>query len=456
MMQVTILDELDPGWAWQPWEPSVQEPWDRKRAALLLRRSGFGATESEIQAALQTSPADCIERMLQTGGEATEQFEVESADLAASLVAGGEAKSLSIWWLHRMLHHPQQLVEKMTLFWHGHFATGAEKVLDPGLMLDQNKLLRKHAFGDFRAMVHGIAKDPAMLIYLDSVTNRKAHPNENFARELMELFCIGEGNYTEVDVQQLARCFTGWEIRRKNFRFNPYQHDSGLKNVLGTEIETGEAAIDTVLSHKKVPYFIVRKLFHFLIGDEPSPTDALLRPLADQFARDGLVLEGVIKKLLGSRLMLSNWSIARKVRSPVEMAIGLMRTMQMTSNLDQLSTRLREVGQALFFPPNVKGWDGGRAWVNSSTLVGRANLVYQLIRDEKTRFASGSFSDWLKSQKLSDPDAFLDWFSTMFLAVPISDSQRMSLRSSQDAKSEDRMFREMICLMAAMPQFQLS
>jgi hypothetical protein len=117
---------------------------------------------------------------------------------------------------------------------------------------------------------------------------------------------------------------------------------------------------------------------------------------------------------------------------------------------------LREVGQALFYPPNVKGWDGGRAWVNSSTLVGRANLVYQLIRDEKTRFASGSFSDWLKSQKLSDQDAFLDWFSTMFLAVPISDSQRMSLRSSQDAKSEDRMFREMICLMAAMPQFQLS
>jgi len=456
MTQITQLNDLDSGWAWQPWEPSEQEPWDRRRAALLLRRAGFGATESEIQAALQKTPAECIDRMFQIEGDETAQFEVESSELAASMIAGGEAKSLSIWWLHRMLHSPQHLLEKMTLFWHGHFATGAEKVLDPDLMLNQNKLLRRYALGDFRAMVHGIAKDPAMLIYLDSVTNRKAHPNENFARELMELFCIGEGHYSEADVQQLARCFTGWEIRRKNFRFNPYQHDSGMKQLLGTEVETGESAIDQVLAHSKLPYFIVRKLFHFFVCDEPKPTDALLEPLANQFASDGLSVSGVLKKILGSRLMLSNWCMARKVRSPVELSIGLMQTMQVTSNLAQLSNRLQEIGQALFFPPNVKGWDGGRAWVNSSTLVGRANLVYQLIRDDKTRFAGGSLNDWLQKQAISESDAFLNWFSDLFLAVPISDAQRMRLRKSIEGQSGDRMFREMISLLAAMPQFQLS
>ena len=202
--RTTPLDEIDPAWAWQAWEPSADEAWDRRRAALLYRRVAFCASERTIRTALNGSPQAAVERLIQLDPKQQaefEAFESVSNDLAAAVKAAGNAQQLSTWWLHRMLNSPRPLQEKLTLFWHGHFATGAEKVIDVDLMLEQNRLLRENAMGDFRQLVHGISKDPAMLIYLDSVTNRKAHANENFARELMELFCLGEGNYSDSDVQ---------------------------------------------------------------------------------------------------------------------------------------------------------------------------------------------------------------------------------------------------------------
>jgi hypothetical protein len=236
------LSEIDPEIAWQAWQSSPESPWNAERARLLFRRGGFGASPEDLEYALKRSPSQIVDRMLgDFGGKKNQEFEQESSQIASSVRVGGDAERLAAWWLHRMIHSPSPLREKMTLFWHGHFATGADKVTDSELMFAQNQLFRKHAMGDFRELVHDISKDAAMLIYLDSESNRKSHPNENYARELMELFCLGEGNYTERDVQELARCFTGWEVRRKMFRFNPYQHDSGRKTLLGAEdIESGE------------------------------------------------------------------------------------------------------------------------------------------------------------------------------------------------------------------------
>jgi uncharacterized protein (DUF1800 family) len=395
--------------------------------------------------------------MLQTSGEATERFEVESADLAASLVAGGEAKSLSIWWLHRMLHHPQQLVEKMTLFWHGHFATGAEKVLDPGLMLDQNKLLRKHAIGDFRAMIHGIAKDPAMLIYLDSVTNRKAHPNENFARELMELFCIGEGNYTEADVQQLARCFTGWEVRRLQFRFNRFQHDTEKKTLLGTEnLESGEEAIDVVLKHDATPKFIIKKLFKFFIADEPAPSDALIQPLVEQFRKDQLQIAPVLRRMLGSNLMFSDHCRNRRIRSPIEWMLGWLKSLEVSGNMQTLAEGLTEMGQSLYFPPNVKGWDGGRAWINSSTLVARANAVHRMIHDGNTRYDKKSLLEYAKAAQIDKPERWLDHLIETNLTTAITQPQREALLESVKNYSSEQALKEIVCRIATWPQTHLA
>ncbi len=450
----TELESIDPEFAWSEFEPSDAQPWDRRRASHLYRRAAFGAKELEVEEIAKLGAHSALDRLFQSS-DRSESFENESNGLAEALLATGDPRNLSRWWLHRMMHSPNPLVEKMTLFWHGHFATGAEKVGDIQLMHEQNQLLRSHALGDFRAMVHGVSKDPAMLIYLDSVTNRKAHANENYARELMELFCLGEGNYSEADVQQLARCFTGWEIRRKQFRFNSYQHDFGKKTLLGASaIESGEEAIDRVLAQPSLPYFIARKLFRFFVADEPTPSDRFLAPLANTLTEGRLNLNRMVRKMLGSRLLLSDWSVGRKVRSPVELAIGFLAVLEGSTNLDALSNRLREIGQAVFFPPNVKGWDGGRTWVNSSTLVGRANLVHQLVRDESSRFAQKPLTEFVR-MRAADWEQFLTWFEGLYLAVPLSETQRKQIRSAMDSTQGDHRVRTLLSVVATLPQFQL-
>lgn len=420
------LSEIDPEIAWQPWQASPESPWNEERARLLFRRGGFGASPEELEHALKHSPSAVVDRMLgDSSVKRNEDFEQESSQIASSVRAGGDAERLASWWLHRMIHSPSPLVEKLTLFWHGHFATGADKVTDSELMYSQNQLFRKHARGDFRELVQDISKDAAMLIYLDSESNRKAHPNENYARELMELFCLGEGNYTEQDVQELARCFTGWEVRRKMFRFNPYQHDSGKKSLLGAvDIESGEAAIDVVLRQPEMPFFIVGKLFRFFVCDEPYPSKALLQPLVNRFIESGYKTEAVVRQILESDLMLSLWPVGKKIRSPVELALNLIRSLEVTTNLDRLAKAIKPLGQALFFPPNVKGWDGGRAWINSSTLIGRSNFVVDLLGDGNTRFHGGPLDDWLKSQRISSLDRWIEWLSDTLVAIPLQPEEQ--------------------------------
>ena len=396
-----------------------------------MRRGGFGAKPSEIKELVELGPAKTIDRILSKNNtQALEAFEQESSQIVSAVRSGGSIDSLAAWWLHRMIHTPSPLVEKITLFWHGHFATGADKVNDIELMVQQNKLLREHALGDFRKMVHEVSKDPAMLLYLDSASNRKTHPNENYARELMELFCLGEGNYTEQDVQQLARCFTGWEIRRKSFRFNPYQHDSGLKTLLDRQgIESGEEAIDAVLAHRSMPTFIAGKLVRFFVCDEPNPTAEFLEPLAEVFRKSQFTIEPLVRTILSSKLMLSDWSVGKKVRSPIDFMVESIRSLQVTTNLDRLAKGLDGIGQALFNPPNVKGWDGGRAWINSSTLIGRSNLIVDLLREPATRFGRTDLAAWLKSQQLIDQNQWLKWLEDSLLSVPLNDSDKQRLQS---------------------------
>jgi uncharacterized protein (DUF1800 family) len=453
------LDDIDPDIAWQTWEPSHEEPWDLRRAALLHRRSGFAATAEQLQATLTLKPDEIVAKMVR--GESipsfeSDSFETDSAELGKSVLATSDMKQLASWWLHRMLNTPTPLIEKMTLFWHGHFATGAEKVLDLELMHTQNRLLRENALGNFRNLAQGIAKDPAMLIYLDSVTNRKAHANENFARELMELFCLGEGNYTETDVQQLAKCFTGWEIRRKQFRFNPGQHDDSMKTILGKPaIESGEAAIDCVLTSPHMPKFIVRKLFRFLVTEDAEPTDAFLAPLAERFAQNNYSVASVVQMILGSRLMLSGWSIGRKVRSPIELAVGWMRTLKCSTNIGVLSDRLKTIGQAVLFPPNVKGWEGGRAWITSSTLVGRANLIYELIQNEKTRFDKSNLKEFATKNTQTDSAQFSNWFASQFFSEGLSVTEKEHIKQSFTPTMDSWANQTMIYL-ASRPKIHLS
>ncbi len=356
-----------------------------------------------------------------------------------------------------MLSTPAQLLEKVTLLWHGHFATSAQKVEDAELMFDQNNLLRKYALGDFAQLLQQISRDPAMLIYLDSVTNRKSHPNENYAREVMELFCLGEGNYTENDIRELARCFTGWEVKNKKFRFNRYQHDTQSKSFLGhTGKFGGEEGVQIVADQAAAPQFIAMKLVKFLVMEEPSPSAELLAPLARELRENQMQVAPTVRRILTSNVFYSAHSTGRKVRSPVELAIGFLRSLEGSTNSYELAQKLQTLGQGLLYPPSVKGWDGGRTWINSSTLLGRSNLIRSLLDHEKTRFGKTSLAEYLTSQGAESADEIIDWFQTSLFAVDIPAAARDRIRSLFGTGDDrDEKLKDAVHALCTLPEFQL-
>ncbi|MDA8744619.1 DUF1800 domain-containing protein [Rubripirellula amarantea] len=452
------MTPIDPDWAWSPYEPSPSQPWNHSLAAHLYRRAGFGHDWRMIELAVSQDPGDLVADLVSRNVEPGEFRETADA-LAEATLAGGDPEQLSAAWVYRLLYTPSQLLEKTTLFWHGHFATGAEKVNDARMMWAQNQLLRDHALGDFAALVHEISKDPAMLIYLDSAVNRKAHPNENFARELMELFCLGEGNYSEMDVQELARCFTGWEIKNRKFRKNRYQHDAASKTVLERSGDfDGEDGVQVVLQQPGVERFIVRKLLRFFVSDELNLTDQLVQPLANLFREQDLQIAPLVKQILGSNLFFSKVALAQKIKSPAELVIGMMRVLNATTNTQLVARGLRGIGQGLFYPPNVKGWDGGRAWINSSTLLGRSNLIADILESDATRFDGKNLTDYLTDLDVRTTDQAISFFERSLFAIQLDDSAKSQVRAAADSYAGDRerQMRSLLHSLSSLPASQLS
>jgi uncharacterized protein (DUF1800 family) len=343
--------------------------------------------------------------------------------MRAVLQTGNMQVQLPAWWLYRMMQSKNQWLEKLVLFWHGHFATSAAKVNSVGMMLAQNDLIRQKAAGPFAELVSGISRDPAMLIYLDSATNRRNNPNENYARELLELFCLGLGNYTERDIRELARAFTGWEIRSGNFQFNQFQHDPAPKFLLGkNDIESGEEAIAWIVEQPAAARFIAHKLYRFYVSDQPAD-DSVIEGLAELLRAEQFVTRPVLKQMFSSQIFYSDAARGQKIRSPVELAIGLLRCLQATASPVGLAPALAGLGQAVFYPPNVKGWDGGKRWINSATLIGRINLVARGLDHPQTRFPVAREqldAFW----KVTDPADAVRLVETHWFARAISDNQR--------------------------------
>jgi len=445
----TDLTKVDPAWAWSEFTPSDEQPWDRAAAAHLYRRAGFGATWGQLEIAAERSPAEVIDELLNPGAKAA-KFERDMAPLDENVLAAGNVEGLPGWWLYRMLHSPDPLLEKLTLFWHGHFATSAAKVNDVRMMLAQHQLFRRHARGQFGPLVHAISRDPAMLVYLDSATNRKTHPNENYARELMELFCLGTGNYTERDIQELARAFTGWEVHRKKFVFNQYEHDEGRKTILGrTGHFGGVDGVKIVLAQKAAPRLIAGKLFRFFVCDEPAAPEQLVEPLARQLRETGFDIAQAVKTILSSRLFFSKYAVGRKIRSPVELGVGLLRSLGGKANMNELAGRLADLGQRPFYPPSVKGWDGGRTWINTATLLGRANLVRGIVNHielEKLPARAGTNS----------PDAIVDWAIDLLVAAAVADDARQSIAAlARRKQGPEQRVKSVVHAVGTLPEFQL-
>jgi uncharacterized protein (DUF1800 family) len=390
-MAVTLptLDRIDPTLAWQPWQPTAADPWGRKWAAHLYRRAAFGPSRDDLKEAERLGPQGTLELLFSGRPHAAEILEtlVDAGRIAADTEDGGE--QVCSWWLYGMLHSGHPLREKLTLFWHNHFATSIAKVQDPKLMFRQNCLLREHALGKFGPFLQAMSKDAAMLIWLDSNTNVKSRPNENYARELMELFSLGAGNYTERDIREAARAFTGWRTDGAGFAFDARLHDGGSKTVLRqTGAWDGGDVVRIVLGQPAAARFLVRKLYRFFVSETVDPPDSLLEPLYESFRKSDYDIAELVRTILASRIFYSVQAFRQRVKGPVEYMLGAVQAVyrrygEADAGYRSLPQRLLvgwldAMGQSLFAPPNVKGWPGGPSWLNTSTVLERDNFAEAL------------------------------------------------------------------------------
>ncbi len=435
--------------AWQPFQPTSEKPFDHRLAGHLLRRATFGGATGEIDSLVSLGPAKAVEQLLQPT-DATAFADEADAMIRTSLVLG-DSVNLIDWWLYRLLTDPHGVREKATFLWHGHFCTSRDKVPDAQLLLSQNNTLREHSLGPFAELVKAVSRDAAMLIYLDSTQNRKNRPNENYARELLELFCLGLGNYTEQDIKELARCFTGWEVRRRRFRISRSDHDFGTKNILGTSgAFDGDQAIDVILQQPAVARFVAAKLVRFYVTDDELPP-AVIQQLADVLVSANWRIDEVLKTIFTSRLFYSPLSIGRKIAGPLEWTLHWLNLLETRGSYDRLRNALETMGQVPLEPPNVKGWPAGSSWIDPSRMAARVNWCLQLAQQQLA--PQGGLDPWLARQGLDDATNISAWVTKYLLAIPLAPSRAELLQTQLGKQKQPAdQFRLALKIASVMPE----
>ena len=367
----------------------------------LMWRAGFGPAVEQLNELDSISPQKLYKSLQQTSSKKPNYIEVAdnyvqglmqgfqeigrqqqmSADQKKEMrKKSREAiKSLNLDWLNEMVNTDAQLREKMSFFWHGHFACRNLNVFFQQGLLD---VIRRNALGNFRDLLHEVSKTGAMLNFLNNNQNKKDHPNENFAREVMELFTMGRGNYTEDDVKEAARAFTGWGASpRGEFVFRRFQHDDGRKTVLGkTGNFDGDDVLDILLAQKQTAKFISKKIYRFFVNDIVDEEKA--QWLADRFYKSDYDINRLLDDIFASEWFYDEKNIGTRIKSPIELLAGMQRMLPMKlENEEALLLLERVLGQVLFYPPNVAGWPGGKTWIDSSTLMMRMRIP-QLFNDK--------------------------------------------------------------------------
>ena len=344
------------------------------RISHLLRRAGFGETAAVRDRFARLGVEGAVDHLLDY-----ERIDDSALDKRLASLAFDTAKprDLMRWWLVRMVHTQRPFLEKIVLFWHGLLTSGFQKVGQGPQMFNQNQLFRNHAVDRYGVLLKAVSRDPAMLSWLDSRSNRKSAPNENFARELMELFTMGPGNYTERDVRESARAFTGWGLREKSFFFRAGQHDYGVKQFLGRSGRfDGDGIIDIVLEQPAASWYIARRLFEFFAYDGPS--DETIAPFATTLRESGFSIKATVRRILTSDEFFSGRAYRAKIKGPAELVAGAFRTLGLETDGRGLDGLIGAMGQTLFLPPDVAGWAGGSSWINSTTLLHRVNFAHHL------------------------------------------------------------------------------
>lgn len=443
----------------------------RHQIAHLLRRAGFGGTPEDLDTYAALGFEGAVDRLVNYSGA-----DDSDADNTASLVRasapdnpnqkhpefGNPQLEVAIW-LTRMLLTKRPLQEKMTLFWHGHFTSSIQDVKFADLMLKQNELFRANALTtDFKVMTKAVGRDPAMLLYLDNYTNKKGKPNENWARELMELFTLGIGNYTETDVKESARAFTGWTLdRNKQFVFNRRQHDTDPKTFLGhTGNFEGDDIIDLIFTQPVHAQFMARKLFRFFVYDDPE--EAAVNRLADAYRKSNFSIKELVTQILVSPEFRSEKAYYALVKSPTEFVIGALKSLSARfTDLNAwkaINQQMAIMGQQLWLPPNVGGWPGNKTWVNSTTYYARANLAERLV--DTTGDATVDPVEIASVQNLRTPQAAVDYFLEALVQSDVPADYRPTLLAyvgnMATSREQDAKLRGLVRLIMSSPVYQMN
>ncbi|PIE23244.1 MAG: hypothetical protein CSA62_08520 [Planctomycetota bacterium] len=411
--------------ALSPWQPSSGDAWDLKKAAHLGRRAAFGARREELDLMLQQGPDAAIEALFHPGSNAS--FEQLFAQLEGFFFDLSRRDGLQRWWCYRMLHGPGPLRERMTLFWHDHFATSIRKVGRGRYMQLQNETLRKHALGKFGDLLLAISKDPAMLIWLDNRLSSKGRPNENYARELLELFALGRDHYEEGDIKEVARAFTGWTTSSGRFVFSKNRHDAGEKTIFGKKGKWGgEDVIDLILENPHTARFVAGKIWKDLVG-EWLPED-VHEDLAQGFRESSYDIAALVGRILRSRAFFSEQAHRSRIADPAEYVLGIVRRLESRPRISTVASQIAILGQALFAPPGVEGWKRGEAWLSARWCLLRIAAVASLVN---LRGASGE-ARWdvvayCKKHGLKVDEQIVDHFLDLFVDGEVEPATRARL-----------------------------
>ena len=472
--------------------PLPDNQWDRIKAAHLLNRAGFGGTPSQIDHLVTLGPRKAVETFLNVDEDGDlfplppmvdphQRMEFKKAEKEAKTEEARKEErkklrkqdeenmlNLRLWWLNRMRYTSNPLREKTTLFWHGHFATSNQKVNDPYLMWFQNETLRREALGKFPVLLKSMARDPAMIRWLDLGQSRKDHPNENFAREVMELFTLGEGHYSEKDVQEAARAFTGYRIVPETgaFVFRMKDFDPSQKTFFGkTGPFNGDDIIDLIVTQPQCARFIGRKLWVFFVS--PDPSEETVAGIANTLIQTGYDIGATLFEIFMSSAFYSARVIHHQIKSPIQWLMQTTRMLEIPlPDARVLENSLSALGQVLFAPPNVKGWDGGRAWISASSLLYRYNLAAYLLSGKArvlggggTKTASIPLDKIAPSDDRTDPEQLVDKLSFRifnFTTPPKEKEAYKAFISRNLIPYSDAPVRDLMQLMMSTPEYQLN
>jgi uncharacterized protein (DUF1800 family) len=451
---------------WGTYQPDEQAPWNLRRVVHLHRRAGFAATWNEIQRDLKDGPEASIARVLsgKAASEGVPEKFAETANLLGDTAASSrDPARLKAWWVYRMMFGPDPLTERLVQMWHNHFATSNLKVQDLTAMHQQNERFRALSRKRFAEILNAAVREPALLVWLDAPANRKGHPNENLGRELMELFTLGIGHYSEKDVKEAARALTGWTVNEDGkFDEIPTRHDDGEKVIHGKKGKwKGDDLVKMLLEHPATAQRLVFRVCEAFMGENAVDANAT-NELADGLRQRDLDVGWAVEAVLRSQAFFADKNIGNRVLSSVEYVVGAARALELfdppssTLVLAEWATRL---GQDLFYPPNVGGWPGGRTWLTTRSVIGRANYAAALV-DGKLVGRPGPMDALALAERHGngkDRDTVIAFYTKLLLGVEPTPAwnERLTAALGSGNNAEPDTIRKLVALILTMPEAQL-